>query len=289
MSYSGEQTRASKTNFYAAFLLMPREKREALNAVYAFCRHSDDIVDEEPDKARAAADLDAWRRELDDCFAGRPGHPIMRDLAEHGLTSFPLPRKHFDEVLDGCEMDLHVSRYDTFADLERYCHRVASAVGLLCIEIFGYEDPRTRDYARELGLALQLTNILRDVASDAEIGRIYLPLDELERFGVTERELLEQRPGECFSALMAHGVERASEVYARSRALGETIWTPNLFPAEIMGQIYHRILKRIPEMDYDVFRERPRVSNPAKLWVAISLYVRTVMLGKRPWTDVTSL
>lgn len=289
MSYSGEQTRASKTNFYAAFLLMPREKREALNAVYAFCRHSDDIVDEEPDKVKAEAELDAWRRELDDCFAGRPGHPIMRDLAEHGLASFPLPRVHFDEILDGCEMDLNTSRYATFTDLERYCHRVASAVGLLCIEIFGYEDPRTRDYARELGLALQLTNILRDVASDATIGRIYLPLDELERFGVTERELLEQRPGERFPALMAHGVERASEVYARSRALGEKIWTPNLFPAEIMGQIYHRILRRIPEMEYDVFRERPRVSNPVKLWVAFSIYVRTVILGKRPWTSVASL
>ena len=288
MSHSGIQTKKSGTNFYAAFFCLPREKREALEAVYAFCRHSDDIVDEEPDVARAQADLEAWREELDACFRHEPKHPVMQDLLRYGLDRFPLPREHFDAILDGCEMDLHVQRYPTYADLIAYCERVASAVGLLCIEIFEYEDPRTREYARELGLALQLTNILRDVARDAERHRIYLPLEDLEWFGVTEAELLESRPGERFRDLMEFGAERAEGLYASARHLGSEVWTPNLLPAEVMGHIYHRILHVLKQTGYDVYKERPRVPTLTKFRIALSLYVRTRFLGKSPWPEAAS-
>ncbi len=288
MSYSAQQTKASGTNFYMAFIMLPAEKRMALDAVYAFCRYTDDIVDEEPDPAKAADDLEAWRKEFAACCAGKPQHPITQDLYRFGFKNFQLPHEHFEAIIDGCEMDLRQSRYETFSDLTLYCERVASAVGLLCIEIFGYEHPDTRLYAYELGLALQLTNILRDIPKDAQRGRIYLPLEDLKRFGVTEEEILQQRPGGNFVELMKFEGGRAEEKYRAAQEIGRRIWTPNLYPAEVMGQIYHRILRRMTKTNYDVFAVRPRVSKIAKLHVALSLYLRTVVLGRMPWPNVAS-
>lgn len=288
MTYSAEQTKASGSNFYAAFLLLPPQKRRALDAVYAFCRYSDDIVDEESDLQKAADELQAWRAELESCFKRQPRHPIMRDLADHVFEVFPVRHEDFIAIVDGCEMDLHTKRYETFADLQIYCERVASAVGYLCIEIFGYQNPHTREYAHRLGIALQLTNILRDVGSDTQRDRIYLPLEDLRRFHVTEQDILNHQTGSGFFELMEFNAERAECFYQEAIQIGRSVWTANLFPAEVMGQIYHTLLNRIRTSRYDVFGARPRISKFHKLKIALSLYVRTVLLGKQPWPNAAS-
>src|SRR5262245_19060567 len=182
-SLSARVTRQSGTNFYYAFLMLPAAKRRAIYALYSFCRVADDCVDEEGGAGEAG--LQRWADEVRRCYEGRPRTELGRDLAA-ALARFPIPRACFEDIVAGCRMDLAVARYATFADLATYCRRVASAVGLASIEIFGYRNPATRAYAVELGLALQLTNILRDVAADAARGRIYVPLEDLARFGVSE-------------------------------------------------------------------------------------------------------
>ncbi len=207
-------TRQASSNFYYAFMLLPLERRRALYAVYAFCRFVDDIADDDSITDPAAM-LARWRDELDNVFAGTPTRPVSRALAEN-TARFNIPRRYFEEVIDGVEMDLSQRRYETFDELSLYCRRVASAVGLICIEIFGYSNPATRIYAEKLGLAFQLTNIIRDVREDAERGRIYLPLEDLRRFGVTESELLDGVYNDRFRALMAFEASRARRLLSRS-------------------------------------------------------------------------
>ncbi len=258
-------TRRSASNFYYAFMLLPAARRRALYAVYAFCRFIDNIADDEP-IGEPAAMLARWRHELDAVYAGAPSHPISRALAD-SATRFSIPRRCFDEVIAGVEMDLTRRRYDTFAELRLYCYRVASAVGLMCIDIFGYRNPRTEVYAENLGIAFQLTNILRDVREDAARGRIYLPLEDLTRFGVAEEQILNGVYTPQFRALMEFEARRASSFYAAAEQSLPAEDRGTLLTAEAMRLIYGDILRRIVRSDYRVFDHRCRLSAPRKLFL----------------------
>jgi len=266
---------ARDTSFYYSFLVLTPEKRRAIIAVWDFCRAVDDAVDGQPDRERAATELARWREEVAACFeGGRPATPQGAAL-QPLVSRFALPRASFADLIDGVEMDLAGRRYRTFEDLREYCLRVASAVGLISIEIFGYRDPRVRDYAVALGVALQLTNILRDVGTDLVAGRLYLPLEDLERFGCTEADLGAEvaRAGRGIGAervrrLLAHQAGRARDYYARARAALPPAEARRLVAAEIMGAIYRGILTRIERADYDVFARVIRVPRPARAWIA---------------------
>jgi 15-cis-phytoene synthase len=260
-----EVTRHASSNFYYAFMLLPVERRRALYAVYAFCRFVDDIADDDEVREPAAL-LARWREELDHVYAGGPTRAVSRALADN-VHRFNIPRRYFEEVIDGVEMDLTRRRYQTFDELELYCRRVASAVGLICIEIFGYGNPATRVYAERLGLAFQLTNIIRDVREDAARGRIYLPLEDLARFEVSEEEILEGKYSPRFRALMEFEAQRARDFYREA----ETALTPEdrsaMLAAEGMRLIYAALLERIVQSDYRVFDQRLSLSTPRKLYL----------------------
>jgi 15-cis-phytoene synthase len=276
-SASARLTRQSGSSFYYAFLILPEARRRAIYALYAFCRVVDDCVDE-PDGEREAG-LARWTAELDRAYAGRPETELGRELAET-VARFPIPRGAFEEIVAGCRMDLNTRRYATFADLRVYCERVASAVGLASIEIFGYDDPRTRDYAVELGLALQLTNILRDIAPDARRDRIYLPLEDLQRYGVSEAEILAavadqgapRSPG--LRSLLAFEAERARSHYAAAaRALPDRD-RHAMRAAEIMGAVYRAVLEEWARRGHPVGGPRIQLSKPRKLWIALRTLAR---------------
>ncbi len=258
-------TRRASSNFYYAFMLLPAERRRALYAVYAFCRFIDDIADDAA-AGDPAALLERWRAELGRVYAGSPTHPISRALA-HDVQRFAIPRRYFEEIIDGVEMDLGRTRYERFEDLRLYCYRVASAVGLICIEVFGYHNPRTRDYAENLGVAFQLTNIIRDVSEDAARGRIYLPLEDLRRFGIPEDEILRGVDSYKFRRLMEFETARARGFYAEAaRALAAEDRAAMLC-AEAMRSIYNALLERITRKNYGVLGRRHRLSTPRKLYL----------------------
>jgi 15-cis-phytoene synthase len=256
-------TRKSSSNFYYAFKLLPAARRRALYATYAFCRFIDDIADDERVREPAAM-LGQWREELERVYSGEPARAISRALAD-SVRRFSIPRRYFEEIIDGVEMDLSRKRYRTFGELRLYCYRVASAVGLICIEIFGYRNPQARNYAEHLGLAFQLTNIIRDVREDAQRGRIYLPLEDLERFEVTEDEVLQGQHSERFEHLMEFEAQRAREFYrVAERALPPEDRT-SLATAEAMRLIYSALLHRIEKSRYRVMDGKLRLSAPLKL------------------------
>jgi phytoene synthase len=267
-------TRKSQSNFYYAFLALPRRRREALYAVYAFCRTVDDIadlaLDRDGDLAARRAALAAWRRDVARCYepGAVPEHPIAQRLAE-AVRTYPIPREALEAIVDGVEMDLDGVTYETAEDLYPYCYRVASAVGLASIEIFGYTDPRARDYAVNLGIALQLTNILRDVGADARAGRVYLPQADLRRFGVTADDLRQGRYTPAFVELMTHGAQRARRFYRAAREAYPVADARSLVAAEIMGQIYFALLGEIEARRFRVFDRR--ISLPAHRKAAIAL------------------
>jgi phytoene synthase len=267
-------TRRSRSNFYYAFLVLPRPRRHALYAVYAFCRTVDDIADLGSERGRDPATLRAelarWRREIARCYEPGPApeEPIARRLAE-AARAFGIPRPALEAIVDGVEMDLDGVTYETAEDLYPYCYRVASAVGLAAIEIFGYRDPRARDYAVNLGLALQLTNIIRDVGADARIGRVYLPQADLREFGVTADDLRAGRHSPAFVALMQRQAERARRFYRAAREALPPADARSLVCAEIMGRIYHALLDEIEGRGFQVLRER--VSVPVRRKVGITL------------------
>lgn len=258
-----EITRHSSSNFYYAFMLLPAERRRALNAVYAFCRFVDDIAD-----AGAAAEparlLDRWRLELRNVYAGTVERPVSRALADN-VRRFNIPQRYFEEVIDGVAMDLTHKRYATFEQLRLYCHRVASAVGLICIEIFGYRNPETRTYAERLGLAFQLTNIIRDVREDAARDRIYLPLEDLRRFEVGEAEILQSAYTPGFNRLMEFEAARARRFYQEAAAALAPEDRSSMVAAEGMRLIYAALLERISRSGFRVFDRRLGVSAPRKL------------------------
>jgi phytoene synthase len=265
-----------KSSFYYSFLVLPAPRRRAITAVFDFCRAVDDAVDLAADEAEARTGVERWRAEVARVFGrGTPETPEGRALQPF-VAPFTLPRAEFDALVDGVAMDASPRRYATFAELEPYCHRVASAVGLICAEIFGYREARVRDYARELGVALQLTNILRDVAVDYRRGRLYLPQDELARFGCTEsdvcREVERAGPGvqaPQVRALLAHQAARARDYFARATALLPATDARRFVAAEIMREIYRELLRRIEAADLDVFSSVIRVPRPAQARIAI--------------------
>jgi len=267
--------RRSGSSFYFSFLFLPRRKREAIYALYAFCRTVDDAVDQGAaspgDQRRILAE---WRAELGRVYGGRPTQPIATRLAD-AVRAFPIPREHLEAILDGVEMDIDKRRYATFEELSEYCYRVASAVGLACIEIFGYSDGQARDYALNLGIALQLTNILRDLRPDAERGRIYLPLDELRRFGYSEEDLLRSRYNRPFLELMRFQADRAHAYYRAARTALPRVDRRRLLAAEIMRVTYHALLRAVEAHRFRVFDKPIRLSAPHKLGLAVGMFLRT--------------
>ena len=267
-------TRRSRSNFYYGFLALPRPRRDALYAVYAFCRTIDDIADvgqargDDPAALRRA--LAGWREEVARCYApdGAPEHPIARRLRA-AVRDFPIPRAALEAIVEGVESDLDRQTYETMDELYPYCYRVASAVGLCAVEIFGYTDPRARQYAIDLGLALQLTNIVRDVGADARSGRVYLPQEDLRAFGVTADDLREGRYGPAFVGLMEREAARARAYYRAAWASYPVADARALVPAEIMGRIYFALLREIERRRFRVLGTR--VALPARRKVAVAL------------------
>lgn len=273
-SLTGRLTRKSGTSFYGAFLVLPPAKRRALYALYSFCRVVDDCVDE-PDGAGAVG-LDRWSEEIGRCFAGRPETELGRALVE-SLERFPMPEASFHAVVEGCRMDLEPRRYRTFAELRQYCERVASAVGLAAIEIFGYREPATREYARELGVALQLTNILRDLTADARRGRLYVPADELAAHAVKPDAFLdaalESAPRTpAMDRLLAHQGDRASRQFQAAGALLPAADRRSMRSAQVMAATYREVLLRLSRRGVP-FGERLRLSPIAKTWIAMRTVV----------------
>jgi phytoene synthase len=267
-------TRKSRSNFYYAFLVLPKPRRDALYAVYAFCRTVDDIADlgdeRGTDRAEQRRALDRWRQDVALCYepGGTPADPIARRLAQ-AVRDFAIPRDALLAIIDGVAMDLDRVRYETAEDLYPYCYRVASAVGLCCIEIFGYSDPRARQYAIDLGTALQLTNIIRDVGADAQAGRVYIPQEDLRKFGVTVEDLQAGRYTEQFAQLMRHQGERARRFYLAARENYPAGDARALVPAEIMGRIYFALLGEIEARRFQVFGERITVAMGRKVAIAL--------------------
>jgi phytoene synthase len=260
-------TRQSNTSFYYSFTLLPRQKREALHAVYAFCRYTDDIVDEGTDQEKKGILLRKWRMELGRALRGASDFPLLNQLSATA-RKFNIPVDHFHDLIRGMEIDLRKTRYATFEELREYCYLVASSVGLMCRQIFGYRNDSTRDYAINLGIALQLTNILRDIKEDAKRGRIYLPLEDLHRFGYTEEDLLACRYTPEFVNLMRFECDRASTYFDTARAALKTEDRRQFFAARIMWSIYAHTLRRIMQSNYNVFERR--ISIPGLLKVLIT-------------------
>ncbi|RMF91061.1 MAG: squalene synthase HpnD [Nitrospinota bacterium] len=281
-SYSAKIARQSKTNFYYSFFFLPALKRRAMFSIYAFCRLIDDIVDEEGVRAEKAARLRAWREEIRNCYAGKPSHPVTIEIAQI-LPRFPIPQHYFEELIRGVEMDLEKTRYATFDELVQYCYRVASVVGLMCIEIFGYTNKQTQEYAINLGLALQLTNILRDLKTDAQRGRIYLPQVELMHFGYSEGELLQNVYNEAFIHLMRFQTQRAKAYFHKAQTLLPPEDRAALCPAEIMGNIYARLLQHIEDKGYQVFQERITLPNRTKIGIALKTWLQPRIKALRPF------
>jgi len=264
--------RRARSNFFWSFVFLDSAKRDAIFAAYAFARHTDDLVDDAPDPNEAASRLTDWRAELDACYAGNPTSDItiaLRPVTER----YGIPKAYFSELINGVEMDLTTDRYQTFEELQTYCHRVASIVGLICIEIFGYENAETKDYATDLGMALQLTNILRDVGEDAERGRIYLPIEDLDRFGCSENSILSRNHDESFRELMAFQCERARSYYTTASGHLVEQDRKRMFPAETMGRIYFAILEKIEKCEYRVYDQRITIPTLWKVAIAARNWV----------------
>jgi phytoene synthase len=266
-AYCEAKAAQSGSSFYYSFRFLPPERRRAITALYAFCREVDDVVDEVADPGVARLKLAWWRNEIAAVFGGTPQHPVALALVPT-VAAFHLRQEHLQAVIDGMTMDLDQNRYPDFATLERYCDRVAGVVGLMSAEIFGYEQAATRDYARNLGIAFQLTNIIRDVGEDASRGRIYLPQDELEQHGVTVEDLFGRRATPAFTALMTAQVARARAFYAR--ALGALPQSDRRAqrPGLIMAAIYQALLRAIERDGFHVLDRRISLSPLTKGWIA---------------------
>lgn len=270
--YCQQKAAASGSSFYYSFLFLPHERRRAITALYAFCREVDDVVDECTDEGVARMKLAWWREELKAAFHGTPQHPVARALAEVA-PAFGLSEELLGNVIDGMQMDLEHDRYADFESLRQYCHRVAGVVGLLSAEIFGYRDPRTLAYAADLGLAFQLTNIVRDVGEDARRGRIYLPLDELARYGVTEADILTGRESEAFRRLMEFQIERALHYYEQALSELPAADRRDQRAGLVMAAIYRALLDEIRRDGSRVLTRRTSLTPIRKLWIAWRTWV----------------
>ncbi|MDR2112672.1 MAG: presqualene diphosphate synthase HpnD [Candidatus Accumulibacter sp.] len=271
--YCQQKASASGSSFYYSFCFLPPERRRAITALYAFCREVDDVVDEGGDPRAAADTLAWWRAELGELYAGRPRHPVTQALYAV-LPRFRLPREHLLEIIDGMEMDLRQTRYPDFAALSLYCYRVASVVGLLAAEIFGHTDPRTLGYAHDLGMAFQLTNIIRDVGEDARRGRVYLPMDEMKRFGLPLADLPNARYSDNFRRLMEYQIERAEGYYAQAMKQLPDVDRKPQRPGLIMAAIYRTLLGEIKRDGCRVLDRRASLTSPRKLWIAWRTWIK---------------
>jgi len=270
--YCQQKAAASGSSFYYSFLFLPRERRRAITALYAFCREVDDVVDETSDAQVAAAKLAWWRVEVGNLFAGKPQHPVTKALSVF-KDQFSISQERLNEIIDGMEMDLTQSRYLDWPGLEKYCYRVAGVVGLLAAGIFGYRNTSTLSYARELGIAFQLTNIVRDVGEDARKNRIYLPMEDMKRFNVTAADILNAKETPAFVELMKFEAQRAKDCYARAF---------DALPAEdrkaqraglIMAAIYRALLDEIERDDFHVLTRRTSLTPLRKLWIAWKTWI----------------
>ena len=270
--YCQQKAAASGSSFYYSFLFLPRERRRAITALYAFCREVDDVVDETADSQVAATKLAWWRSEVASLFAGDPHHPVARALQPF-LEKFSISQQHLGEIIDGMEMDLTQSRYLDWPGLERYCYRVAGVVGLLAAGIFGYRDRRTLDYARDLGIAFQLTNIIRDVGEDARKNRVYLPMDDLKRFGVPAADVLNARETPGFQELMKFQAQRAKDYYAKAFAALPQEDRKTQRAGLIMAAIYRTLLEEIERDGFRVLTQRTSLTPLRKLWIAWKTWI----------------
>ena len=277
---------ARDTSFYYSFLVLPADKRRAVVAVWDFCRAVDDAADE-AEGDQASAEVALWRAELARCFDGETPHTPQGRALQPLIATFNLPRAAFEALIEGVEMDLHTCRYATFADLYEYCIRVASAVGLMCVEIFGCTDPASRQYAIDLGVALQLTNILRDVPGDLERGRVYIPTEDMVRFGCGDGDLGAEAAAAghgvrapAVKKLLAFQAQRARDYYRRADLVLPRTDARRLIAAKIMGAIYRGILDRIEAADYDVFSCVIRVPRPRRALIAATTWAKTAITGR---------
>jgi 15-cis-phytoene synthase len=276
MQQSQAITRKSASNLALAFVLLPRPKRDAMSALYAFCREVDDVADEDSIAvAQRRVGLNTWRADIRRaCDGGKPEFPVNQEFQPF-IQQYHLPFDLFDELIKGCEMDLDAQRYETYEELELYCHRVASVVGLLSIEIFGYQNPACRTYAVHLGQALQLTNILRDVRTDAGRGRIYLPQAELKQFNVTEAEILRHEYSDRFAQLAASVAARARNYYRLARQTLPVEDRRAMVAAELMGSVYWRLLRKLEAKRFNVLGPKPtRLNKPQKLAIILRSWLR---------------
>ncbi len=269
-----EITAKSKTNFLYSFSLLPKDKNEAISTVYAFCRQTDDIVDNETDSHEIKyKKIRLWREELEKGLSGSSNYPLINQLNKI-IRKFNIPVEPFFELIKGVEADLQTSRYKDFETLYQYCYRVAVTVGLISIEVFGYRTKNAKDYAANLGIAMQLTNILRDIKFDAQNGRIYIPEEDLKRFGYTEEDLLNSRYNDSFVELMKFECKRAREYFEKANTSFDKQDRKLLFPARIMQHIYFGILKKIEKMNYNVFRKKAKISKLRKLYITFGVYLK---------------
>ncbi|WP_026182283.1 presqualene diphosphate synthase HpnD [Leeia oryzae] len=270
--YCADKAAKSGSSFYYAFRFLPMERRQAMMALYAFCREVDDVVDEVSDEQVARAKLNWWRTELANAFSGQPQHPVTKALVP-AIKTFALPMSEFEEILDGMEMDLNMVRYATYQDLLLYCHRVAGVVGQLSARIFGFKDESTLAYAHELGIAFQLTNIIRDVGEDVRRGRIYLPVEDLQSFQVPASELTRYQESDRFTALMLFEVERARASYKKALSLLPAVDRKTQRPGLMMAAIYHATLEEIVlDGAGKVLNQRLSIPGGRKLWLAFKTW-----------------
>ncbi len=270
--YVQDKAAKSGSSFYYAFLFLPPPRRAAITAFYAFCREVDDVVDETLEPSVAATKLAWWRKEVAAAFGGQPSHPVMKALLPHA-PAFDIRAEHLQQVIEGCQMDLEQTRYLDFPQLQRYCHLVAGVVGEVAAQIFGKTQDATLAYAHQLGQAMQLTNIIRDVGDDARRGRIYLPVSELQRFDVKAHELLNRKApwgySERFTALMKFQAERAHQAYDAAMALLPEADRPAQKPGLMMANIYRTLLREIEADNFQVLHQRTSLTPLRKLWIAV--------------------
>ena len=271
--YCQDKAAKSGSSFYYSFMFLPAERRQAITALYAFCREVDDVVDECHDLSLAQTKLEWWRQEVGRVYAGTPTHPVGHALKDV-IKGFRLPQEQLLEIIDGMAMDLSQTRYLDFKGLQLYCYRVASVVGLLAAEIFGYQDRQTLKYAHDLGLAFQLTNIIRDVGEDARRGRIYLPIEDLQRFEVPAKDLLEARYSDAFRELMAFQAERAEKFYDQAFAQLPAIDRKAQRPGLVMAAIYRTLLREIARDGFLVLDRRTSLTPLRKVWLAGTTWFR---------------
>ena len=269
-----EIAKKSKSSFYYAFNLLPAEQRDAMNTVYAFCRQTDDIVDEGTTSDNIKHDkLRKWRIELEKSLDGQSDYQLINKLSKT-IQNFNIPLEPFYDLIKGMEMDLQKKRYLTFNDLQTYCYNVASTVGLMCIEIFGYRHPSAKDFAINLGIALQLTNILRDVKKDAEKGRIYLPKEDLEKFNYHESDVFNNTYNDNFQRMMEYQVERAREYFNAATACLNREDKKAMFAARAMQHIYSRMLNKIVDADYNVYQNKIKISTFKKVGISLGVWAK---------------